>query len=72
MSNTRFSGRITIINDDPISPPRVEHALAVAIQNAKDGLRSNLVHWQLIEVSGVHGGFTIESTVNVVIDAWVI
>lgn len=69
MTTVLFTGEVKRLNDDSISPPSIGEALAIAIAKAKEELGTTLVHWKLNEITGVHGGFTQENTVNVTIEA---
>lgn len=47
----------------------IHEAIAIAVQNAKDGLPSSLVHWELIKLSGEYGGYAEITDLTVEISA---
>ena len=47
----------------------IHEAIEIAVQNAKDGLPSSLVHWELIKISGEYGGYTEITELTVEISA---
>jgi len=62
-----FEGKDYKINGELSS---FEAALRAAVDNAKAGLHSELIEWKLGDVRGTNGGFTMESSVVVRIEAW--
>ena len=61
MSSGTFEGNST--------DGKLEDALATAIANAKQALRTELVNWKLLEVSGENGGFVATNNLSVRIRA---
>lgn len=47
----------------------IAEALNLAIAKAKYDLRSTLVHWKLVSLEGVNGGFVQQNDVSAIIDA---
>jgi hypothetical protein len=44
-------------------------ALSIAIEQAKEKLMTDHVKWELIKISGINGGYTLESEIEVIISA---
>lgn len=61
MSEGKFKGTSTSGN--------INEAIENAFLNAKDGLQSSLIHWELINASGEYGGIVELRDLTVVIFA---